>query len=168
MQDFKRHIDTVEDYPQPGITFYDISPLLREHFSECVERMANLFDQAFWDNIDVIAGIDARGFLFASALAVQQQKGVVLIRKNNKLPPPTIQYQYNLEYGSDALEIKQGVGKVLIVDDILATGGTLKAAAELCKKAGYRVNGFATAINLKRLNCFIWDGMTTESVVVYA
>jgi adenine phosphoribosyltransferase len=167
MSILKKYINDVSNFPSQGIVFRDISPLLAEKFSETIEEMEAMFKPSFWEDICTIVGVDARGFLFASALAAKKQKRLVLIRKAKKLPPPVISLSYKLEYGEDTLEMKPGKGKVLIVDDVLATGGTLQAAADLCKKAGYVVSGFATAIDLTYLNNFLWEGLKANSVIQY-
>lgn len=167
MDELKEFITPVKDFPKEGILFYDISPLLAHRFPQTIEQMAALYDSEFWRTVDVIAGIDARGFLFASALAMHMKKQLVLVRKPGKLPPPVSRYEYDLEYGSDALEMKAGIGKVLIVDDVLATGGTLCAAANLCAHSGYEVSGFATVIDLAHLHNFSWQGITPKSLVRY-
>ena len=98
---------------------------------------------------------------------MQLDKQLVLVRKPGKLPPPVSRYEYALEYGSDALEMKPGNGKVVIIDDVLATGGTLRAAAELCARSGYDVRGFATVIDLPYLHDFSWQEMRPKSLVRY-
>jgi adenine phosphoribosyltransferase len=100
-------------------------------------------------------------------LAARLDKNIVLIRKAGKLPPPIIVQTYQLEYGSDQIEIKKGIGNVLLVDDVLATGGTFAAAASLCEKAGYNVRGFLTLIDLQYLNKFEWNGMIARSLIQY-
>lgn len=167
MSALKQYVHDIANFPSQGIIFRDISPLLAEKFSETIEQMDRLFSKEFWDETCTIVGIDARGFLFASALAAKKQKRLVLIRKANKLPPPTISLSYDLEYGKDTLEIKAGKGKALIVDDVLATGGTLKAAADLCQKAGYDVNGLSTVIDLTYLNQFEWNNLKVKSLLQY-
>ncbi len=167
MSALKKYVSDVVDFPSKGIVFRDISPLLAEKFTETIEQMEAMFESSFWEDTCTIVGIDARGFLFASAVAAKKQKRLVLVRKANKLPPPVISLSYQLEYGEDTLEMKPGKGNVLIVDDVLATGGTLRAAADLCKKAGYTVGGFATAIDLTYLNDFSWEGLKVNSLIQY-
>lgn len=163
----KDHIAEVPNFPKEGILFYDISPLLQKHFKETVDAMEQLFSTEEWAHIDTIAGIDSRGFIFASALAERLGKGITLIRKAGKLPTPAACVSYGLEYGKDALEMQAGSGTVLVIDDVLATGGTLKAAAELCEKVGYSVTGTAVLINLPALNTFTWNGNPARAAISY-
>jgi adenine phosphoribosyltransferase len=163
-----RHfVRDVPDFPQKGIMFRDISPLLREHFALTIDRTAALFTPEEWDNIDIIGGVESRGFIIAAGLAAIKHKGFVKIRKAGKLPGPVVKREYGLEYGQDALEMQFGTGKMLIVDDVLATGGTLAAAAELAKDSGHEVVGFACLINLKYLNNFSWNGIATRTLIDY-
>ena len=131
----KQHIAAVPNFPIEGITFRDMSPLLASpHWKDVIRQLADLVEPPkYW------VGIEARGFLFASALAAIQGSGVIMCRKVGKLPPPTINYKYQTEYSTDELTIKEGSGKVVIVDDVLATGGTIQAANHLCDIAGYEV-----------------------------
>lgn len=167
MEELKNYIAPVPDFPQKGILFYDISPLLAHRLPQAIRMLEALYPPEFWEDVDVIAGIDARGFLFASALAMHLEKQLALVRKPGKLPPPVTRYEYDLEYGSDALEMKAGSGRTVIVDDVLATGGTLRAAAELCNRSGYEVRGFATVIDLPFLHDFSWQGLRPKSLVRY-
>lgn len=161
-------IATTPDFPQKGILFRDISPLLAQKFPETIDALTNLFTDEEIKNIDAFAGIDARGFVFASALAAKHGKNMVMIRKGGKLPPPSFQQSYALEYGSATLELKAGMGgRIILLDDVLATGGTMKAAAELCEKAGYTVTAIAALINLKNLNSFAWNNIKPRSVFTY-
>lgn len=133
-------IREIPDYPKPGIRFQDITPLLAdgEAFVTVTERFAE-----FADSTTLIAGIEARGFIFASAVANQLRSGFVPIRKAGKLPHLTISQQYGLEYGTDTLEVHIDAvpkgAKVLLIDDVLATGGTIGAAIELMHKLGAEV-----------------------------
>jgi adenine phosphoribosyltransferase len=139
----------VPDFPTPGILFKDISPLLADGpaFDAVIQGLAALVDRP----VDLVAGVEARGFLIAGALACQLACGLVPVRKAGKLPPPTMRRSYDLEYGSAEIEVPVGVldGKrVLLVDDVLATGGTLRAAAELLTDAGATVVGMAVIVEL--------------------
>jgi len=149
---YKDYIVEVPDFPKDGISFKDISPLLvdQEVFRSAIVEMGDLSINGELHNApDYWVGIDARGFLFAGALATYFGGGVVMARKKGKLPPPTIDVQYNTEYSMDYISMKKGSGKVIIVDDVLATGGTLMAVNELCEEAGYKVVDNLVLIDLK-------------------
>jgi adenine phosphoribosyltransferase len=162
------YVRDVPDFPKPGIVFRDISPLLRQHFSETISQMAAMLSAAEWKQIDLIGGIESRGFILAAGLAAVQGKGFVKIRKPGKLPGPVVKRRYGLEYGEDALEMQYGSGRMLIVDDVLATGGTLAAAAELASESGHHVCGFGCLINLSYLNHFSWRGLMPRTLITYA
>lgn len=153
--DLKAHIRGIPDFPRSGILFYDISTLIAhpKAWKNTVDQMVSLISQY---QPDVIAGIEARGFLIASPLALKMGCGVVMVRKPDKLPGKTISQAYELEYGTDSLEIQSDSVKksarVVIVDDLLATGGTMKAASQLFKKIGADVVGTACIIELTFLN----------------
>jgi adenine phosphoribosyltransferase len=166
-QQLRAYINDIPDFPKAGVMFRDISPLLRDHFGEAIAQMAALFTPSEWAQIEVIGGVESRGFILAAGLAATQNKGFVKIRKRGKLPAPVVQRHYGLEYGEDALEMQFGTGKMLIVDDVLATGGTLAAAAELAKESGHEVQGFACLIDLKYLNDFAWNGLKVRSLITY-
>ena len=133
---YKDYITEVPDFPEEGVNFKDISPLLANQklFEECIDEMGMLVDMP-----DYWIGIDARGFIFASALSVWFGGGVVMCRKAGKLPPPVTRKRYQLEYGTEWIEMKEGTGTAVIVDDVLATGGTLQATNDLAKMVGYDV-----------------------------
>jgi adenine phosphoribosyltransferase len=167
MTDLKAHIAAVPDFPAPGVLFRDISPLLRGHFGPTMDAMAGLFTDEEIRGLDAVAGMDARGFIFAGALAQRWGKGLVMVRKGGKLPPPVVGASYALEYATAHMEVQPGAGRVLLVDDVVATGGTLAAAADLLTEAGYEVAAIAALIDLKFLNAFAWRGMRARSVVQY-
>ncbi len=152
MDNLKQLIKDVEGFPIEGVTFRDITPLLEDGiaFQSAVDGLVMLIEENF--PCHTIAGVEARGFIFASAIASLDGKGFVPIRKAGKLPPPTIKIDASKEYGHDILEVKEGKGDIVIVDDVLATGGTLLAAEELLRLAGYNVLGAATLIDLTYLH----------------
>jgi len=149
----KDYIVDVPNWPKDGITFKDITPLLAN--TNALE-FATLSMRGLLDSKNVqptyIVGIEARGFIFGAHLAKRMNCSFIPLRKKGKLPPPVISKEYELEYGKDTLEIKQGEGKVVIVDDVYATGGTAKAAKELVYEAGYDIVDEIFLINLKFLN----------------
>jgi adenine phosphoribosyltransferase len=154
-EDLKKYVRDVPDYPQKGIIFRDITPLLGDKriFREVVELMS----KAWLDNPpDLVAGIEARGFIPGAAISVRLDAGFVPIRKTGKLPWMTVMESYDLEYGTDQLEVHsdavQPGQKVLIVDDVLATGGTASAAVRLMRKLGADVIGVQVLIELGYLD----------------
>jgi adenine phosphoribosyltransferase len=167
MNDLKQYIRDVPDFPNPGILFRDIAPLFRDHFAEAIDAMSALLTPDQWNGIDAIAGIESRGFILAAALAERHRKGFVLIRKKGKLPPPVLHRKYDLEYASGALEMQPGSGQLLIVDDVLATGGTLRAASILSTDAGYSVAALIALIDLKLAGEFTWNDLGASSVITY-
>lgn len=155
MNDLSQFIRTIPDYPKPGIMFKDITPLLGNAaaFNAVIEGYANHYKDV---PVDVIVGPEARGFIFAAALAYRMEAGFVPIRKEGKLPYDTYQVTYDLEYGDDTLTIHQDAfpkgSRVLLCDDVLATGGTLAATVELIEKLGGDIVGIALLIELTELN----------------
>ena len=151
----KARIRDVPDFPKPGILFKDITPILADPsvFNLCLDSTAARFDNAA---VDVIVGIESRGFIFGAALASRMRKAFVPARKPGKLPAQKQRIDYQLEYGSDALEMHRdaiSVGqKVLIVDDLLATGGTAWAACELVRALGGEVIGASFVVELTFLS----------------
>ncbi|MGH9505927.1 MAG: adenine phosphoribosyltransferase, partial [Terriglobales bacterium] len=147
----KSLIRAVPDWPKPGILFYDITTLLKDE--RALARLMDILAARFaGEGIDLVAGIEARGFIFAPALAYRLEAGFVPIRKPNKLPAETVSVRYALEYGSDELAVHrdaiQAGQRVLIMDDLAATGGTAAASAELVEKLGGTVVALAFAIEL--------------------
>jgi adenine phosphoribosyltransferase len=149
--DLNRHIRDIPDFPKPGILFRDITPLLAEPraLAAAIEGLV-----APWrhERLDAIAAVEARGFLFASPMALALGVGVIPVRKPGKLPADTIAHEYDLEYGSDRLEMHRDIlapgARVLVVDDVLATGGTARACARLVELAGGTVVGMAFLVEL--------------------
>jgi adenine phosphoribosyltransferase len=152
--DLKAHIRQVPDFPKPGILFYDISTLLAHPaaWKETVDRLAEVIKPF---KPDLLAGIESRGFLTAAPLALELGLGFLMVRKKGKLPGPTVPYTYDLEYGTDTVEIQEGAvqpgQRVVILDDLLATGGTLSASVELLRKVGGEVAGGACIMELSFL-----------------
>lgn len=153
--DIKNHIRGIPDFPKPGILFYDISTLLANAdawqfaINELVKEVAPL-------KPDLLAGIESRGFLLVAPLALELGLGFTMVRKQGKLPGPCVKYEYQLEYGTDILEIQEDAvkpgEKIVLLDDLLATGGTMLAATELLRKVGADVIGSACIIELNFLN----------------
>ena len=161
---YKDFITEVDNFPIDGVSFKDISPLLSDEkvFKNVIRDMGERVRiPDYW------VGIDARGFIFASALSIYYGGGVVMCRKEGKLPPPTRTYGYNTEYSKDVLELKEGSGEVVIVDDVLATGGTLKAVNELAELAGYNVVGNLVLVDLKYVPRVDNFNLNVRSVVSY-
>jgi adenine phosphoribosyltransferase len=150
MTDLARYIRDIPDFPKPGIVFKDITPLLadREAFRATIDR----FVDRFRGHVDTVLGIESRGFLIGAAVAYGLGTGVTLVRKPGKLPSQTYAARYELEYGSDSLEIHHdafaGHRRVLVVDDLLATGGTASAAVALAERCGGEVVACAFVIEL--------------------
>jgi len=147
-------IRDVADFPKPGILFKDITPLLADAdaFAHCVDALAEPWRDA---GVDIVCGIESRGFIFGAALAHALGAGFAPLRKAGKLPPPTVGVDYGLEYGADRIEIGADAlhsgHRVLVVDDVLATGGTLDAARRLLAMLGAQVVGGAVVIELEAL-----------------
>jgi adenine phosphoribosyltransferase len=165
--DLRAAIVEVPDFPQPGVLFRDISPLLRNHLPATVVALEGLLTEAEWRGIDLIAGIESRGFILGAPLALKRGKGFIAVRKKGKLPPPVVDVAYDLEYGSAVLEMQEGRGRIVLVDDVLATGGTMTAAAELCTRAGYEVIALAALVDLKLVVGYAWRNLELRSVIRY-
>jgi len=149
--DLKKYIRSIQDYPKKGILFRDITTLIKDQnaFKNCIDKMATILNKIDYDKI---AAIESRGFIFASPLSYNLSKPNILMRKKNKLPAEKYSIDFKLEYGNATLEmhkdsIKENE-KIIIVDDLLATGGTAEAAAKLVEKSGGKVQGFIFVINL--------------------
>ena len=164
--DLKKHIRGIPDFPKPGILFYDISPLLAhpDAWRAAVDQMEKTI---LPHKPDFLVGIESRGFLVAAPLALELGCGFGMVRKKGKLPGKTISYQYDLEYGTDTIEIQADLLKpgqrVVVLDDLLATGGTFAAAVALCRKVGADVRAAACMIELTFL-----DGRSKLDVPVTA
>ena len=149
--DLKKYIRSIPDYPKKGILFRDITTLIKDKdaFKECIDQMSKILTKL---NFDKIASIESRGFVFASPLCYNLSKSLILMRKKNKLPADKYSQEFELEYGKATLELHkdsiQPKDKVLIVDDLIATGGTAEAGAKLVEKSGGIVAGFIFVINL--------------------
>jgi adenine phosphoribosyltransferase len=155
VDNLKKMIRTVPDFPKPGIQFYDITTLLKEPYGlrTTIDRLTELIDDP---NINTVVGMEARGFIFAPALAYRVGAGFVPVRKPHKLPAETESVSYQLEYGTDTLEIhKDAIRKgdrVIIADDLLATGGTAAAVVDLVERLGGEVAALAFVVELSFLN----------------
>ena len=153
--DLKKYIRSIPNYPKKGILFRDITTLVKDKdaFKECIDRMGKILTKL---NFDKIAAIESRGFLFSSAICYKLSKPLVLMRKKDKLPAERYSQEFQLEYGQATIEIhKDSIDpkeKVIIIDDLIATGGTAEAGAKLVEKSGGLVAGFLFVINLFDLN----------------
>ncbi len=149
--DIRQHIRTIPDFPKPGILFYDISTLLAHAgaWKACIEQTAEVVRP--WEPVQLV-GIESRGFLTAAPLALELGLGFTMIRKQGKLPGDTVEHVYELEYGTDTVEIQSDAikpgSRVVILDDLMATGGTMAAAIDLVRKVGGEVAGVACIIEL--------------------
>lgn len=165
---YKSLIRDVPDFPIAGVLFRDVSPLLGDAaaFEKVAIDFGNLLNLK---NIDLFVGIESRGFVFAAQLAAYYKKGFLPLRKAGKLPPPVFQKSYDLEYGQATLEIAPSSrpARVVICDDVLATGGTLKAAIHLCEEAGYKVEDVLVLINLTFLNTMKFKNEAVKSLITY-
>jgi adenine phosphoribosyltransferase len=167
-EDLRRRIRTIPDFPKPGIQFRDITTLLLdpEGLRLSIERMADQVEGP----VDLVAGVEARGFIFGAALAAKLGTGLLLVRKDGKLPGATIAEDYALEYGTDRIAIHADAfapgARVLIVDDLIATGGTARAAVRLLRKAGAEVTQAAFVIDLPELGGA--DALREEGIAVTA
>ena len=170
MIDLKKYIDTHPDFPKPGILFYDISSLMinKSIWQETINQFSTLVKK---HNPEVLAGIESRGFIFASTIAYKLNCEVIMIRKKDKLPGKTISHTYKLEYGEDCLEIQKREDlknkNVILIDDLLATGGTAGAAIQLLQKTGTNISAFLTLIELSNLKGRKNIAVQTESLLSF-
>lgn len=168
--DLKQHVRQIPDFPKPGINFFDISTLIRNPagWRTTIDRMAAL--AAPWKP-DLLAAIDARGFLVAAPLAIALNCGTIMIRKSGKLPGKVKKHSYGLEYGTDTIEMQDDAvaagQRVVIVDDLLATGGTIQAAAKLLRDSGGNVVGALCIIELAFLNARAKLDMPVAALLEY-
>ncbi|WP_034586249.1 MULTISPECIES: adenine phosphoribosyltransferase [Acinetobacter] len=148
------HIRTVQDFPKPGICFFDLTPLFMNNIGALTDALIASIPAEKLEEVDSFIAVEARGFVLASLLAQRTGKGLLLVRKAGKLPPPVVGVGYSLEYGLDRLEMSAEVQskKVIIVDDVLATGGTLKAVRELAAKCNHEVLGASIFLDLPDLH----------------
>lgn len=171
MENLRKLIREVPDFPKPGINFYDITTLLLD--PEGLESTIDaLTEKCRGMNIDVVLGVESRGFIFAAPLAYQLGAGFIPVRKPKKLPADKVSISYDLEYGQDTLEMhKDAVGEghnVLIVDDLLATGGTARAVVDLVESVGGKIAGLLFVVELDFLNGRSkFDGYDVKSLVRY-
>ncbi len=155
MVELRDYIRDIPGFPREGIIFHDITPLLQnaKAFEGAINHMAEMLADK---KIDSLVGIESRGFIFASALAIKLGTGLVIVRKPGKLPYVTINASYDLEYGSDSLEVHRDAipdgGRVVLIDDLLATGGTAKAAGDLVRQLGGEIAGYCFLVELTELN----------------
>lgn len=168
--DYKKLILETPNFPIPGVLFRDVSPLLQDAsaLQQVIQDFSKLIDI---QHIDAFVGIESRGFIFASLLAAKFNKGFIPLRKAGKLPPPTVKKTYQLEYGEATLEMAPSrhvsQNRIVICDDVLATGGTLKAAIELSEAAGFQVQDILVLINLTFLNQMNYKSEPIKSLIQY-
>ncbi len=148
------HIRTVHDFPKPGICFFDLTPLFMSNIEPLTDALIASIPAEQLAEVDSFVAVEARGFVLASLLAQRLGKGLLLVRKAGKLPPPVVGVGYSLEYGLDRLEMSANTPsqKVIIVDDVLATGGTLKAVNQLVAKCNHEVLGASIFLDLPDLH----------------
>lgn len=164
--ELNKFIRTVPDFPSPGVFFKDISALLADAaaLQYAVDALIKKTDLTA---VDYFVGLESRGFIFASMMAAKTKKGFIPFRKKGKLPPPVVSESYTLEYGTATLEAQSGHGRIVIVDDVLATGGTLQASINLAIKAGYTVQDLVVLIDLSFLNQFQFNNKKIKSLITY-
>ncbi|MGE8541040.1 adenine phosphoribosyltransferase [Acinetobacter sp. ANC 3813] len=163
------HIRTVQDFPKPGICFFDLTPLFMNNIGPLTDALIESIPAEQLAEVESFVAVEARGFVLASLLAQRTGKGLILVRKAGKLPPPVVGVGYSLEYGLDRLEMSAEIKaqKVIIVDDVLATGGTLRAVKQLVDKCNHQVLGASIFLDLpdlhKDLGMPIWSVLDDKS-----
>lgn len=168
--DLKDHIRGIPDFPKPGILFYDISPILADPqaFREAIRQLAGVVRPY---KPDLLVGIESRGFLLTAPLALELDIGFMMVRKKGKLPGATIAHKYELEYGTDTIEVQADAirpgQRVVVLDDLLATGGTMAAAISLLQKVGGEVLAAAVMVELTALKGAEKLGVTHHSLMSY-
>jgi adenine phosphoribosyltransferase len=168
--DLKQHIRSIPDFPRPGILFYDISTLLAHPYAwrTTVERLAKALQP---HRPDLLVGIESRGFLVAAPLAYELGRGFAMVRKQGKLPGSTVRFTYDLEYGTDTIEIQEDAitpgQRVAVLDDLVATGGTMQAAIDLVRQRGGEVVAAGCIIELRFLGGRDRIGVPFTSMVAY-
>lgn len=166
--DFKSKVKEYKNFPKNGIGFKDISSILQYYYPQVIHSMSSIIEDT---EFDYIVGIETRGLLLASGIAMYLETGVVPIRKAGHLPGITLKQVYSSEYGSGILEIKKPKykesGDVVLVDDVLATGGTLTAAINLLKKSGFNIVDIVVLMNLTRFNDFKWNNKKIKSLIEF-
>lgn len=168
------HIRTVQDFPKPGICFFDLTPLFMQNISQLTDALIASIPVDQLAEVESFVAVEARGFVLASLLAQRTGKGLLLVRKAGKLPPPVVGVGYSLEYGMDRLEMSAEIQaqKVIVVDDVLATGGTLKAVKQLMDKCHHTVLGASIFLDLPDLHgdlgMTIWPVLDDKSKPVAA
>jgi len=166
---YKDFITDVPNWPAEGVLFKDITPLLADGqaFNLVLDDLSIMIDE-LGESVECVVGIESRGFIFGAAAAALNGSGFIPVRKEGKLPPPTEYIDSTKEYGTEVLEVKAGTAKVVIVDDVLATGGTLRATEQLLTSAGYDVVGAIVLIDLTYLHDEILiGGQPVQSLIKY-
>ncbi|WP_027136154.1 adenine phosphoribosyltransferase [Geminicoccus roseus] len=168
--DISAHIRTVPDFPKPGILFYDISTLLANHnaYRAAIAQMGELTEKY---RPDVLVGIESRGFIFAAPLALHMDRGFVMVRKVGKLPGMVVSHDYDLEYGSDTVQIVEDLipkgARAVLIDDLMATGGTAEASIQLLRKVGAEPVGAVFLIELEGLGGRNRLSVPSETVLTF-
>ncbi|QXW25299.1 adenine phosphoribosyltransferase [Acinetobacter johnsonii] len=163
------NIRTVQNFPKPGICFYDLTPLLMNNIGQLTDALIESIPAEQLAEVESFVAVEARGFVLASLLAQRTGKGLILVRKAGKLPPPVVGVGYSLEYGLDRLEMSADIKgqKVIVVDDVLATGGTLRAVKQLVEKCHHQVLGASIFLDLpdlhQDLGMNIWSVLDEKS-----